>query len=263
MAAVDGHEDSAVRLVLREASILAAAGRAILLQVAHPKVARGVAEHSRFAEDPLKRLQGTMYYVYGTAFGTPEEAAWIAGAVNDIHKHVTGPGYSADDPELQLWVAATLFDSGLQIYEATLGPMTEAMQEELRQEYARFATQLGCPEDLWPSSVAEFRQYWQRQVDTLEVSEDAKRICHEMMYNRTLPWYLRTLLPLNRLITAGLLPERTREEYGFSWDPSRERMFRLVARVLRLAYPRIPRRMRWLPMKLYMRSFRKRYRSYA
>lgn len=263
MAAVDEHEDSAVRSVLREASILAAAGRAILLQVAHPKVARGVAEHSRFAEDPLKRLQGTMYYVYGTAFGTPEEAAWIAGVVNDVHKRVTGPGYSADDPELQLWVAATLYDSGLQIYEATLGPMSEAMQEELRQEYARFATQLGCPEELWPSSVAEFRQYWRQQVATLEVTEDAKRICHDMMYSRSLPWYLRTLLPLNRLITAGLLPERIRDEYGFAWNSRRKRRFQRVARVLRLAYPRIPRSMRGLPMKLYMRSFRKRYRGYA
>lgn len=263
MAVMDEHEDSPVRLVLREACILAAAGRAILLQVAHPKVARGVAEHSRFTEDPLKRLQGTMYYVYGTAFGTPEEAAWIAGAVNDVHKRVTGPGYSADDPELQLWVAATLFDSGLQIYEATLGPMTGVMQEELRQGYARFATQLGCPEELWPSSVAEFRAYWQQQVDTLEVTEDAKRICRDMMYSGSLPWYLRTLLPLNRLITAGLLPERMREEYGFAWNPRRERMFRRVVRGLRLVYPRVPRRMRWLPMKLYMRSFRKRFRSYA
>jgi uncharacterized protein (DUF2236 family) len=256
-------EETAIRRVNGEACILAAAGRAILLQVAHPRVGRGVAEHSRFAEEPLKRLRGTLDYVYGSSFGTPDEAVWIAATVNRKHDHVTGPGYAANDPDLQLWVAATLFDSAVQIYQLTLGPMAAAMQEEFYREAARYATQLGCPQELWPASVVEFQEYWQDQVDALEISGDAKDIYRDLMYNRALPWYLRALLPTNRLITAGLLPERIREQYGLAWNPRRERVFRLAMRVTRLTYPWVPRRVRQLPMTFYMRDFRKRYRSYA
>ncbi|WP_344658859.1 oxygenase MpaB family protein [Catenulispora subtropica] len=256
-------EEIALRRVSGEACVLAAAARAILLQVAHPMVGRGVAEHSRFTEDPLKRLRGTLDYVYGSSFGTSDESAWIAATVNRVHKHVVGPGYSADDPELQLWVAATLYDSGVRIYELTLGPMPPAMQEEYCRESGRYATQLGCPQDMWPSSVAEFDEYWQRQVDTLEISDDAKRIYRDLMYSRALPWYLRALLPTNRLITAGLLPERIREQYGLAWSPRRERAFRLAMRLTRLTYPWVPRRIRQLPMTFYMRDFRRRYRAYV
>ncbi|MFD0631547.1 oxygenase MpaB family protein [Catenulispora yoronensis] len=243
--------------------MLAAAGRAILLQVAHPMVGRGVAEHSRFTEDPLKRLRGTLDYVYGVSFGTPGEAAWIAATVNRIHEYVVGPGYSADDPDLQLWVAATLYDSAMRIYELTLGPMPAAMQEEFCRESSRYATLLGCPEDLWPSSVSEFDAYWQRQVDSLEVSDDAKRIYRDLMYSRAIPWYLRALLPTNRLVTAGLLPERIRTQYGLAWNGRRERAFGLTMRVTRATYPWLPQRVRHLPMNFYMRDFRKRYRSYS
>jgi len=256
-------EEPVIRRVSGEACVLAAAARAILLQVAHPKVGRGVAEHSRFTENPLKRLRGTLDYVYGTSFGTPEERAWIAANVNHIHKYVTGPGYSADDPDLQLWVAATLYDSGVRIYEKAFGPMPAGMQEEYCRETARYATLLGCPEDMWPSSVAEFDAYWQRQVDALEVSDDAKRIYRDLMYSRAIPWYLRALLPANRLVTAGLLPERIRQQYGLAWGPRRERVFHGAMRVTRLTYPLIPRRIRQLPMTYYMRDFRKRFRTYA
>jgi uncharacterized protein (DUF2236 family) len=248
---------------MAEASLLLGAGRAILLQVAHPKVAQGVADHSRFAENPLKRLRGTLDYFYGIVLGTPEESERVAGAVNRIHTYVKGPGYSAKDPELQLWVAATLYKNALHIYESTLGPMPAAMREEFCRECALFGTLLGCPEDMWPSSVAEFEEYWDSTLAGLEVSEDAKRICRDLLYNRALPWYLRPLLPVNRLVTTGLLPERLRNEFGLAWDPRRERMFRFGARAARAAYPRVPEPVRRLPVALYMQYFRRRLRAYT
>jgi uncharacterized protein (DUF2236 family) len=260
---VKTHDETALRRVVAEACVLGGAGRAILLQVAHPKVAQGVAEHSRFTENPLKRLRGTLDYIYGTALGTPEESEWVAGTVNRIHKYVTGPGYSANDPELQLWVAATLYQSAVQVYGMTLGPMPPAMQEEYCRECALSATLLGCPADMWPSSVAEFDAYWERELATLEISDEAKQICHDLLYSRAVPWYLLPLLPVNRLITTGLLPERIREEYGLVWSPGRERLFRFGARMARLTYPRLPTPVRRLPMTLYMRYFRRRLRAYS
>ena len=254
-------DEGDVRRVGREAVLLGGAARAILLQVAHPAVGRGVAEHSNFAQDPLKRLRGTLNYVYASYFGTPDEVDWVAANVNRVHERVVGSGYSADDPELQVWVAATLYDSAVQVYEIALGPMPEALQEEFCHWHARFATLLGCPQDMWPASVAEFRAYWEERVGTLEISEDAKRICRDLMYNRSLPWYLRTLLPANRFITAGLLPERLREEYELPWGPRREQLFRFGSRVTRWTYRLVPPPIRRLPSAYYMYGVRKSYKD--
>lgn len=256
-------EDTAIRRVVSEACVLAGAGRAILLQVAHPEVAQGVAEHSRFAEKPLKRLRGTLDYVYGVTLGTPEESDRVTRAVNRRHTYVKGAGYSANDPELQLWVAATLYKSALHMYEAILGPMPTAMRDEFCRESARFGILLGCPEDLWPSSAEEFEEYWNRTVESLEISEGAKRICRDLLYNRALPWYLRPLLPVNRLVTTGLLPERLREEFGLDWDPRRERAFRSAARAAQFIYPKVPKPVRNLPVTLYMQYFHKRFRAHV
>lgn len=256
-------DETAIQRVVAEACVLGGAGRAILLQVAHPKVAQGVAEHSNFAEHPFKRLRGTLDFVYGTTLGTDEESAWVSATVNRIHTYVKGSGYSANDPDLQLWVAATLYKSALQIYELTLGPMPVAMQEEFCCESALYGTLLGCPEDMWPSSVAEFEKYWDSALAALVVSDEAKRICHDLLYSRAVPLLLRPLLPVNRLITTGLLPEPVRAGFGLVWGSRRERLFRFGVRVARVTYPRIPRRVRRLPAVLYMRYFRKRLRAYA
>jgi len=256
-------EQTAIQRVVGEACVLTGAGRAILLQVAHPKVAQGVAEHSDFAKHPFKRLRGTLDFIYGTTLGSPEESAWVAGGVNRIHTYVKGPGYSANDPDLQLWVAATLYKSALQVYEMTLGPMPAAMQEEFCRESALYGVLLGCPEDMWPSSAAEFEEYWDKALAALVISDDAKQICRDLLYSRAVPLLLRPLLPVNRLITTGLLPERLREEFGLVWDARRERMFRFAVRAARLTYPRVPRRVRRLPMTFYMQYFRRRFRAYA
>jgi uncharacterized protein (DUF2236 family) len=254
---------SVMRRVYREACIFGGAGRAILLQVAHPLVGRGVAEHSRFADDPLARLRGTMNYVYGVTFGTPEEAEWIAAHVGRVHRHVVGPGYSADDPELQRWVAATLYDSARQIYQLVCGPMSTADKEELCRDVRRMATALGCPAELWPGSVAEFDAYWDGQVGALVVGDDARRIFRDLMYNRTLPWYLRALQPTNRLVTAGLLPPSVREAYGFAWNRRRAGLFRVAIGTTRVAYRFVPGALRRLPMTHYLRGFREKYAATA
>ncbi|HLJ07244.1 MAG TPA: oxygenase MpaB family protein, partial [Acidimicrobiia bacterium] len=115
-----------MRTVAREGALLAGGARAILLQVAHPGVARGVAEHSDFATRPLDRLRATLGYVYGVTFGTPEESRAVAAMVTEAHRAVAGAGYRASDPELQLWVAATLYDTAVLIYERLLGPLDPA-----------------------------------------------------------------------------------------------------------------------------------------
>jgi len=117
--------------VNREAALLLGGGRALLMQVAHPLVAAGVAEHSDFQRDPLARLNRTMELSLALTFGSREEVRAAARQINRTHERVSGIGYQALDPELLLWVHATLIDSALLSYRTFVGPLTTAEAEDL------------------------------------------------------------------------------------------------------------------------------------
>uniref|UniRef100_UPI0025C24C1F oxygenase MpaB family protein n=1 Tax=Herbiconiux sp. TaxID=1871186 RepID=UPI0025C24C1F len=74
-----------------ESVLLAGAGRAILLQIALPEVGYGVARHSDFAAQPMKRLNATLSYIYALSGGTDEEARITRAAVNRAHRPVRNP----------------------------------------------------------------------------------------------------------------------------------------------------------------------------
>jgi uncharacterized protein (DUF2236 family) len=96
----------------REALLLLGAGpRALLLQIAHPAVAAGVAEHSDFKADPWRRLAATLRSFLTIVYGTTSAARAEIRRLNTLHRGIVGPGYAARDPALALWVHATLIDS--------------------------------------------------------------------------------------------------------------------------------------------------------
>src|ERR1700704_4416978 len=111
-------EDSVIRRVNRENVLpLFGGGRALLMQVAHPKGAAGVDEHSDFRRHPIRRLRRTLLMTMAIVFGDRETAMSAARTVNQVHGRVRGESYSAQDPELLLWVHATLGDTALVTYE--------------------------------------------------------------------------------------------------------------------------------------------------
>ena len=111
-----------IRRVNEEPAILFGAGRALLLQLAHPHVAAGVDQHSDFQHNPFKRLRGTLEAVYAMVYGPRELAEGVGRRIRWVHDHVTGPGYRANDPENLLWVHATLLDSALSSLPADRRP---------------------------------------------------------------------------------------------------------------------------------------------
>ena len=135
-------EPQHIRRIVREAILLAGGAVAILLQVAEPGVGKGVDNHSNFDYRPMDRLRTTMTYVYCMAFGSREEKITVTEMVHRAHAPVRGDGYSADDPELQLWVAATLYAVGTDVYERVFGPLTQEAAEETYREYAVLAVSL-------------------------------------------------------------------------------------------------------------------------
>jgi len=253
-------DDAAViRRVAREGLLLAGGGRATLLQIAHPGVAQGVYEHSDFADRPLDRLRTTMSYVYGVLFGTRGEAQAISRAVAAMHRRVTGPGYHADDPELQVWVNATLFDTALVLYQRVVRPLTAADADTCYRQYSVLATSIGCPEDAWPADRRAFARYWHHMIGTLRVSAAAREIADALMWPRRLPVALRPGIPLNRFVTIGLLPEPIRDGYGYRWTDRRQRLLDRGLVAAASVYPHLPHALRQAPKDYYLADLRQRF----
>ncbi|MBG0814867.1 oxygenase MpaB family protein [Planomonospora sp. ID82291] len=250
-------DDDLVRVIGREAVLIAAGGAASLLQTAHPKVAQGVYDHSYTAEDPLGRLRGTMQWVYAVSWGTREEAESLSAIVTRMHDGVTGPGYRANDPELQVWVAATLFATAVHVYEAVFRRLSADELAAYYEQSKIFATILGCPPDMMPRTYADFRVYYADMLANLKIS-DASRAVAEQVLHPDVPWFARAGLPVIRLVTAGLMPAPIREQYGWSWTPARRARFHLLMRLLAVVYPRLPLRVRTLPRDVYLGSLRRR-----
>src|SRR6187401_780127 len=151
--AVVVHRINAERLVLLGWS------RAILLQMAHPLVAAGVADHSHFRAGPMmavRRLRETIKSMLALSFGDAFEAGHVIAAIRAIHTRVrgqlresTGPfpagtRYSAEDPALLLWVHATLIDSVVLVYEQLVGPLSASERDQYLVEAADVAIALGA-----------------------------------------------------------------------------------------------------------------------
>jgi uncharacterized protein (DUF2236 family) len=236
------------------------AGRAALLQLAHPWVAWGIEQHSRTRDDPFGRFQRTFFHVFRMVYGDLDTALRAARAVHRIHERVTGAigagagpfaagsRYLANDPDALLWVHATLWDTSLLCFEKVVRPLAPGEREAYYQETRRFAWLFGIPDEVLPATASDFSDYVQGMLasDVLTVTEPAARMAR---------FLLEPLLPgtgalLRRYaeITAWLLPERLAEGFGLErgGDAGRRRSEAALRR-LRGAWPHLPRRLRYLP----------------
>jgi uncharacterized protein (DUF2236 family) len=237
-----------------ESVLVAGGGRAILLQLAYPAVGHGVAAHSDFADRSIDRLNNTLRFVYAVAFGTPAQLGYVARQVNRAHGPVhaegtaTNPAYSAFDPKLQLWVAATLYDTAVLVHERVFGPLDDASADLLYAEYAKVGTALQMPAELWPADRAAFRRYFDDTLAGLGVDDVTRGVAVALLHpTRKAPIWLRLAMPTARLVTAGLLPEQLRADFDLPWSPARERRFERLMTVTSAIYPRLPRWLRQLP----------------
>ncbi|MDX2168980.1 MAG: oxygenase MpaB family protein [Deltaproteobacteria bacterium] len=252
--------DSVTRRVNREAVLLLGGGRALLMQIAHPLVAAGVAAHSHFERAPLQRLWRTLDLTLTIVFGSAAEA--LAAVRNIERRHAPvhgrlaaargpfrrGTRYDANAPELQLWVHATLVDSALLAYQRFVAPLTAEEQARFYDESRRTARLFGIPAALIPSTLDDFRLYWRDMLrgPTLTVGPEARAIAAALL-SPPLPFGLRQLAGATRLFTIGLLPPRLRARYGYDWGPLRERTLDTAALALRAATPLLPVALRRFP----------------
>jgi uncharacterized protein (DUF2236 family) len=226
-------------------------GAAVLLQVAHPLVAAGVAEHSDYRRDLWSRLLRTLRALYLITYGSKAEADAVGAAVREAHMRVrgqttaqlgsfpAGTPYSAADPALMLWVHATLVDVSLSAYQCYERILSADEQEAYYREMAVVAQVFGTPAAVIPGTLGEFRDYFESQIagTVLEVTPPAREIA-EVVLDAPLPALMRFITPAHRMATGAHLPPRLRDEYGLSQSRRNSVMLPLAARSLKLtAWP--------------------------
>ena len=259
-----------IRDIAPESVLVLAGGRAILLQLANPAVGHGVARHSDFVSRPLARLHGTLSYVYAVTCGTPIDRAAAVRRVALAHRPVhsdpadhasahhgaAGPAYNAFDPGLQLWVAATLYESATRMHDLVYGPLADADAESVYRDYGVLGTALQVPAGLWPADRAAFAEYWQRSRARLRVDDASLRVSRDLLHPVAAPLWLRAAMPLARFLTAGFLDAELRASFGLPWSDRHDRRFARTLRVMRAVYPRLPGRVRHWPARHYLLAFR-------
>ena len=213
--------------------------RSLLVQALHPLAMAGVAQHSNYRHRPLDRLRRTSHYVAATTFGDRATAEAAAARVRAIHKRVqgidpvTGRRYSAEDPDIQLWIHCVEWHSFLAAYRA-YGSARLSPDEEDRYiaEGAPIAALVGVPGESVPGTLADMRAYFRGVRPQLCVS-DSTREAIDFVLN---PPLTRELIPLQvplRITAAAavaIIPHDLRRLAGIGQP-------RIVDAMLRAAVP--------------------------
>jgi uncharacterized protein (DUF2236 family) len=202
--------------VVGDTAVFVGGIRALLVQAAHPEVVAGIAEHSRYREDPLGRLTRTSAYVTATSFGAMPEVERAVATVRRRHQPVIGRShrgepYDAADPGLAAWVHNSLTDSFLRVYR-TFGAQrcSEADADRYVAEQARVGELLGA--DPLPRT-ARTLETWINDHPALGPSPGQLEAVR-FLRRPPLPAPVRVAYSLLFRAAVATLPERVKEIIG-------------------------------------------------
>jgi uncharacterized protein (DUF2236 family) len=211
--------------------------RALLIQAAHQEVAAGVADHSRYHDDPLGRLSRTSAYVTATAFGARPEVDRAVAAVRRAHRPVHGMSargvpYDADDPAQAAWVHNVLTDSFLEAYQVFGRERLDAMDaDRFVAEQTAVGRLLGS--DPLPDTAAALHAWI---VEHPAVGE-SPGMRDEVAFVRSPPLPLKVKIPYRilYLAAAATIPETIRRVLGVRRVPGAIAVGRWLTGFLRWA----------------------------
>jgi uncharacterized protein (DUF2236 family) len=243
----------------RETVNFLGAGRAVLLQLAHPAVAYGVDEHSVTKVDLQGRFQRTFMNVFSMVFGDLDLALGSARRVYEVHERVVGTiaedvgtfsagdEYYANESGALLWVFSTLIDTAMKVQDLTIGPMPLREKQEFYVDSKQFARLFGIPETEIPEDYAAFKHYVSSMLSgpELAVSTPAREMSG-FLFLPPLPG-LGPLMELYKIITAGLLPPRLRAGFGLPFGTKEKWLYRRALTAAGVAATRMPKVLRYLP----------------
>lgn len=255
-AGIFGPESASWR-VHRESALFLAAGRAMLLQLAHPWVTAAIAEHSQVMNRPIVRFHNTFRVVYAMIFGSLDQALGAARHLYALHTRIEGEipeavaayprgsHYQANEVAALRWVYATLMESAVMAYEWVLPALSEAEREAYYAESRMLAGLFGLPAAELPSDWAAFTDYCRgmEESQALGVSGAAREMAQKLLagagsWLKPPRWY--------RTLTAEWLPERLRGEFGLAVTSEDQRSLERVQQWLPVVYRSLPSSVRFV-----------------
>jgi uncharacterized protein (DUF2236 family) len=241
--------DSMMWRINREAVLLGAGPAALLLQIAHPMVAEGVAQHSTFEQDPFARLRGTLVTTMDLVFGDGRRAEAAVRRLNSVHASVRGPGYRALDPELLLWVQVTLIKTSVEAYSRWVWPLSAAEKDQFWQEARSVGTRLGIPLSFSPADWPALLDYWHTMLapeGPIHATPTAVRLS-PMILRPPLPLLPGAIVDLLGMPGTALVPARLRDEFGIRWTRRDDAYARYLGIGVRAWTFAVPGPLRWMP----------------
>ncbi len=244
------HGDRAVGLLYGQ--------RALLIGALEPLTYTGTMLSTKSNDMPFTRLARTAKIQETVFLGTRGEADKALAAVHRLHErikgelheaagvHPAGTPYSAFDPELMLWTLAVIADSGREMYEAMVRPLSEGERESLWQDYVRFGELFGLPPSEVPATHREFAAWFGERLASpdLQATPHALEMAPLVAFRQPVPAAARGNIATQNLVIKGTLPPRVREIFGIPWTRAHESAFRAVAASHRRARHAFPKRMR-------------------
>ena len=254
--------DSMVWEICKHTTVFFGAGRANLLQLAHPWVTHAIDQHSATQTDPLGRLRRTFINVFSMVYGDLDQVVESAYRVHRIHDGIrgkisestgafnAGSGYVANHVGSLIWVHATLWDSAARMYELFQRPLTKDEKERYYQETKLFAFLFGIPESMLPPNWSEFVEYNEKMwaSDQLAVGDVGRQLAEYIFHMRLA---LTPLLRAHRFHTAMMLPDRIGAEFHLPEKSAKNlRAFDRDVALVRSAMRVAPSRVRYVPTYL-------------
>jgi uncharacterized protein (DUF2236 family) len=241
----------------REAALFLAAGRAALLQVAHPWVATALQQHSTLMSRPIARFHSTFRIVFTMVFGSLQQASAAARQLYTTHTYIQGElaesagryargaHYEANEIAALSWVYATLVESAVLAYECVLPPLSDAELAAYYADSRTMAALFGLPGDALPPDWKSFLTYCREmeQSDALGVSEPARSMAHGILagagsWIKPPAWY--------RALTTAWLAPRFRQEFALRFGDAEERAVNRLRKTLPRWYGRMPAALRFV-----------------
>lgn len=191
--------------------------RALLMQALHPGSLTGVRQHSRYEQDPLGRLAGTIRWLTVTTFGPTKSNEAEANRVNKLHTRVKGEyqtasgehkSYQAADQDLLLWVHVAFMDSFLRAHQNYSRKPIPGGADEYIRLWAESVKPLGL--DTAPLSEAELLATLKQFDNQLVVNDDTREVI-KWLKNPPLPTLAKPFYRLFFFAALATMPKHYQE----------------------------------------------------
>lgn len=233
-----------------------------LLQLLHPAIGAGVADHSDFFHDPWDRIIRSVPQIMGVIYDPEPEA--LGHRVRDYHRAIRGIDaqgrpYRALSPSTFWWAHATFQFATEQVVDRfDVRRLTGDQREDLYLDGVEWYRRYGVSMRPVPPSRQEFQTVWDRHlVDVLEMNPAAERAIDMALHDRGmnlefLPGWTRLLQPLVitpvlRLTAVGGLPEPVRRRFSVPWRIDEEIEYRILQITVREMFRNLPAFLRYGP----------------